>query len=174
MDLSGRRDRSKRIWPLGDPEQSSPSARLLLAQISASFDWKETDRALFDSSFLSTDRAVGRPIAEAPACSASFSSGSGDGTGVARPLTWEVATSSACTTRAVVGSSFRQPTKLLVPVFPSAFMNFFEVSNNVVEKKFNSCKINYNGFQNSLGFGAIPAKLFKIFDEKLQTSVKFQ
>ena len=60
MDLSGRRDRSKRIWPLGDPEQSSPSARLLLAQISASFDWKETDRALFDSSVLSTDRAVGR------------------------------------------------------------------------------------------------------------------
>ena len=131
MDLSGRRDRSKRIWPLGDPEQSSPSARLLLAQISASFDWKETDRALFVSSVLSTVS-----IAEAPACSASFSSGSGDGTGVARPLTWEVATSSACTTRAVVGSSFRQPTNLLVPVFSSGFMNFFEVSKNVVEKTF--------------------------------------
>lgn len=87
MDLSGRRDRSKRIWPLGDPEQSSPSARLRLAQISASFDWKETDRALFDSSVLSTG-LVGKPIAEAPACSASFSSGSGDGTGVARPLTF--------------------------------------------------------------------------------------
>lgn len=83
MDLSGRRDRSKRISPLGDPEQSSPSARLLLAQISASFDWKETDRALFDSSVFSTVS-----IAEAPACSASFSSGSGDGTGVARPLTF--------------------------------------------------------------------------------------